>query len=577
MLRLILLVTLLASPTLTQKAEKRRAFYRRTTTTTVAPVQDDSDSSESKNSDSGAGEGLYTVSDSFAINGGSSSSSSGDSIGKGSSFKPITSNGDKLTSFSEYNFGGTKLSDSGDSNSDEDYGFKNHKSQLPTNSFKPSGSFDFLNNDFSKTSLDSKPKTSVTNKFTISHPTPTKTSYTGRLDHLDDSTEYEIYSNLKTGSNYKAQKKNYAGTAGSLPFSTFSGSSLGFDGKVKKLPSSYDDFGLGSTTSLKNKKNKLSLDDDTFGGVGSFGVSSNFGVGKLENIYSSGGKKKNPYGFGEPPLVKSAVSTLKYFGEGLLGKPEKASSSLYDIDSIEGGFGSSKFKPYGKGSSLKNSFQLDDSDESDEAFVKQKFPKPHSSYGPKPQKPITPEYESDFDVKNIKLPGAHNKFRPHSHTKPTLHKSKPHGSDIDNPNPLEFRPNFKLQDVPNLYPDEHLGAGIAAKGQIENFLNAEHAFKNEGFRPTHFQLLKSQEDEKLEKEALKAQIEFLKAQAAKRPAELRQRPPGPGPFPPHAHGPRGRPVRRIPGHNVPLGIKGPSLPPRVPHFNDRPYSISFKL
>ncbi|XP_055523854.1 uncharacterized protein LOC129717749 isoform X6 [Wyeomyia smithii] len=506
MIRWILLMALLASPGLSQKAEKRRAFYRRTTTTTAAPVQKEIESTESKQTDKG-GEGLYTVGDSFAIG-----ASSGDNVGKGSSFKPITSNGDKLTSFSEYNFGGTKLSDSSDPDSDEDYGLapRNHKPQLPispTNSYKPSGSFDFFNNDYSKPSLDTKPKTSITSKFSISHPTPTKNTYTG--------------------------------------------SPLSFEAKVKKLPSSYDDYGL-STITTKNKKNKLSLDDDTFGGTGgSYGISNNFGV----------------------------------------GKPEKASASLYDIDSSESGFGSSKFKPY-KGSSLTNSYHLDSSDESDETFVKQKFPKLHSSYGSIPQKPIT-EYESDFDVKNIKLPGAHNKFRPHTNTKSNPYKSKLHASDIDNPNPLEFRPNFKLQDVPNLYPDEHIGASIAAKGQIENFLNAEHGFKatthfldgHPGKKPTYQQFLKSQEDEKLEKEALKAQIEYLKAHASKRPSEIRQRPPGPPgpPFPQHpvgpqhAHGGRGRPVRRIPGAHLPLGVKAPHPAPRIPHFNDRPYSISFKL
>ncbi|XP_053699215.1 uncharacterized protein LOC128746196, partial [Sabethes cyaneus] len=582
----ILLMALLASPTLSHKAEKRRAFYRRTTTTTPAPVQEEVESSEIKHAENG--EGLYTVGDSFSIG-----ASNGDNVGKGSSFKPITSSGDKLTSYSEYNFGGTKLSDSLDSDSDEDYGlYRNHKPQLPitqSSNYKPSGSFDFLNNDYSKTSPDIKPKTSITSKFSISHPTPTKSSYSGRLDHLDDSSEYDLYSNLKIGKNHKSALQSYTGGKSS-PFSTFSGSSLGFDGKVKKLPSSYDDFGLSSHTA-KNKKNKLSLDDDTFGGTGGGSFGSSFGVGKVEHFFSGGGKKKNPYGFGEPPLVKSAISTLKNFGEGLLGKPEKPSSSLYDIDSGESGFGSTKFKPF-KGSSLTNNYHLDSSDESDETFAKQKFPKLHSSYGSIPQKPIT-EYESDFDVKNIKLPGAQNKFRPHTHTKSNPHKSKLHASDIDNPNPLEFRPNFKLQDVPNLYPDEHIGASIAAKGQIENFLNAEHAYKttthfldgHPGKKPTYQQFLKSQEDEKLEKEALRAQIEYLKAHASKRPAEIRQRPQGPPgpPFPQHpvgpqhSHGGRGRPVRRIPGAHLPLGVKAPHPPPRIPHFNDRPFSISFKL
>nr|XP_019548380.2 uncharacterized protein LOC109418620 isoform X1 [Aedes albopictus] len=593
MLRWILLMALLASPTLSQKAERRRAFYRRTTTTSTAtPIAEDIASSESKFNDN-AGEGLYTVGDSFTIGGGASSSSSGDNIGKGSAFKPVTSSGDKLTSFSEYGFGGTKLSESNDSGSDEDYGInlKNIKPLKPSsnsNSFKSSGAFDFLNNDYSKPSSDSKLKSTYSNKFSISHPTPTKSSLTGKLDHLHDSTEYEIYSSLKSANSYKTSLNNF-GASTNLPIGTFSGSSLNFDGKVKKLPSySFDDSALASFTSNK-KKNKLSLDDDTFGGSSSFGHSNNFGVGKLEFPFTSGGKFNSPYGFGEPPLVKSAVSTLKHFGAGLLGKPEKQSSSYYGIDSEESGFGNSKFKPFGKGSggsssSFKNTYNLD-SDESEEVYTKPKSPKLHSSYGTKLKPSHNTEYESDFDVKNIKLPGALNKFRPNNFPKSTSHKSK-HGSDIDNPNPLEFRPNFKLQDVPNLYPDEHIGAGIAAKGQIENFLNSEHSFRNQPVRTTHYldghpgkkgqynEYLKSQEDEQFEKEALKAQIEYLKAQAAKRP-EVRQRPPGP----PIKHGsapPRGRPVRRIP-QLAPLGAKQSRPPVRIPHYNDRPYSVSFKL
>ncbi|XP_019548388.3 uncharacterized protein LOC109418620 isoform X2 [Aedes albopictus] len=553
MLRWILLMALLASPTLSQKAERRRAFYRRTTTTSTAtPIAEDIASSESKFNDN-AGEGLYTVGDSFTIGGGASSSSPGDNIGKGSAFKPVTSSGDKLTSFSEYGFGGTKLSESNDSGSDEDYGInlKNIKPLKPSsnsNSFKSSGAFDFLNNDYSKPSSDSKLKSTYSNKFSISHPTPTKSSLTGKLDHLHDSTEYEIYSSLKSANSYKTSLNNF-GASTNLPIGTFSGSSLNFDGKVKKLPSySFDDSALASFTSNK-KKNKLSLDDDTFGGSSSFGHSNNFGV----------------------------------------GKPEKQSSSYYGIDSEESGFGNSKFKPFGKGSggsssSFKNTYNLD-SDESEEVYTKPKSPKLHSSYGTKLKPSHNTEYESDFDVKNIKLPGALNKFRPNNFPKSTSHKSK-HGSDIDNPNPLEFRPNFKLQDVPNLYPDEHIGAGIAAKGQIENFLNSEHSFRNQPVRTTHYldghpgkkgqynEYLKSQEDEQFEKEALKAQIEYLKAQAAKRP-EVRQRPPGP----PIKHGsapPRGRPVRRIP-QLAPLGAKQSRPPVRIPHYNDRPYSVSFKL
>ncbi|EDS40585.1 conserved hypothetical protein [Culex quinquefasciatus] len=657
---LIFLVALLATPALFEAApakqggaERRRAFYRRSTTTAAPPspvpaaTHEDTASAETKFGD-GNGEGLYTVGDSFTIGGGggggggslsSSSSSAGDSVGKGSAFKPVTSGGDKLTSFSEYNFGGTKLSDPGDS--DEDYGLgglKNHKPLTSSNNnFKNSGSFDFLNNDFSKTSLDlsTRPKSSITSKFSISHPTPSKsTGITGKLDHLDDSTEYDVYSSLKSSSSYRSPLQGY----GTSQFSAFPGSSssLNFDGKVKKLSpyTSFDDSGLtsGSLTTgslTKYKKNKLSLDDDTFGGgVGSAfgGFGNSFGVGKLEDFLGGGGAgigKKNPFRFGagEPPLVNSALSTLKHFGHGILGKPEKASSLFDDSGESGTGFGASKFKPssnFGKQGSFSNSFNLDDSNESYEPAYKPKLTKPHhssfsssssssSSFGSsKPLlKPSITEFDSDFDVKNIKLPGAHsitnsnsnsNKFRQHS-TKTNPHKSKHGPSNIDNPNPLEFRPNFKLQDVPNLYPDEHhhLGAGIAAKGQIENFLNSEGVFKPEPFRTTHFldgpppkknpygQFAKPSEDsDNLEKEALKAQIEFLKAQAAKRsPAEVRQRPHGgvplgPPPKPIPGHGPiRGppRPVRRIPA----LGVKSAHPLPRIPHFNDRPFSVSFKL
>ncbi|XP_062540386.1 uncharacterized protein LOC134208541 isoform X2 [Armigeres subalbatus] len=555
MLRLILVVVLLAAPTFSN-AERRRAYYRKTTTTsTAAPIVEETSSSEAKYHDS-AGEGLYTVGDSFTIGGGFSSSTPRDNIAKGSAFKPVTSSGDKLTSFSEYGYGGTQISDHNDSGSDEDYGInlkniKPLKSSSSSSSFKPSGSFDFLNTDYLKSPSDSKTKTSYTNKFSISHPNPTKSSLTGKVDHLDDSTEYEIYSSLKSANSYKTSLNNL-GLSKNLPYEAISGSSLNFDGKVKKLSSfSFDDSALASYTSNKNKKNKLSLDDDSFGGGSSFGLSNNFGVGKLD----------------------------------------KPSSSHYGIDSEESGFGSSKFKAFGKGSSgsssFKNKYNLD-SDESGEIYTKAKNPKLHSSYGTKLKSSHNTEFESDFDVKNIKLPGTLNTFRPNNFPKSTKHKSK-YGSDIDNPNPLEFRPNFKLQDVPNLYPDEHIGAGIAAKGQIENFLNAEHSFRNEPIRTTHFldghpgkkgqynQFLKSQEDEQFEKEALKAQIEYLKAQASKRPVAEVRRPPGPPPSAKINSGPpRGRPVRRIP-QLAPLGAKQSRPPVRIPHYNDRPYSISFKL
>ncbi|XP_055609695.1 uncharacterized protein LOC129756719 isoform X2 [Uranotaenia lowii] len=647
MLRLLFLVALLTSPALSKTGgdERRRGLFRRnkpttTTSTEASIVQEDSSSAESKyvlDNHSHHSEGLYTVGDSFTIGTGSSSgpsvSSSGGSSsfgGRGSGFKQSSGTiGDKISSYTDFTFGDAKLSNAKDFTSDEDIGlgFKNHK--LPTtnaNSYKSAGNFDFLSKDFLKPSLDAKPKTSFTSKFSISHPTPSKSSVQGKLDHLDDSTEYEIYSSLKSGSSFKSPySKKFPSAQSVSPLTTLSGSSFSFEGNVKKLPSGFDDYGTipSSGKTNKHKKNKLSLDDDTFGGSSAFGA--------------TGGS----------------------FGVGLLGKPEKASNpySQFDTDnSGEGGFGNSKFKPYGKitsgsSSGFKNSFSLDNSDELDDPFApKHKFPKPHSasasssSFASQSLKPISTEFDTDFDLKNIQLPGAHNsKLRPNTFTKPKSHKSKLYGPNIDNPNPLEFKPNFKLQDVPNLYPAEHnLGAGIAAKGQIENFLNSKHPFgEPEPIKTTHFldgnplkkgrypEFSSPSEEELVEKEALRAQIEYLKAQAAKPSRKRPGKNNGPkspsfagstnqhsfsssfgtsfgasahgpssfaavspggsfshgpresfnkGPNPIPAHGPVGpqrgpRPVRRIP----PLGIKGPHPGSRIPHFNDRPFSVSFKL
>ncbi|XP_055633146.1 uncharacterized protein LOC129773550 isoform X2 [Toxorhynchites rutilus septentrionalis] len=598
MLRLFLIVTLLASPIAAKNVERRRLNYRRSTTTTTAPAVEDNDSSEIKYNDNG-NDGFYKPGDSHTINGGQSTYPNGDGNGKENSFKPITINGDKIKAFSEYTIGSTKYSDPSDFDSEEKYGYglKNHKAVTTnTNSFKPSSNLDFLSSDYRIPNQDTKQKASATNKFSVYHPIPTKPTLTG--------------------------------------------SSL-FDGKVKKLSYNFpDDYDLGTTTT-KYKKNKLSTDDDSFGESTSYGVGHSYGVGKPERGFHNGGKKKSSYNFGEPPH-----SPLKNYGDGVVGKNDKTSSTIYDTDSEESGFGSAKFKPFAKGNGYSNSFIIDVNDDSSESFAKPKIPKLHSSFDASPTNPLA-QYDSDFDVKNIKLPGIQTKNRPPAFTIQSQLRSKQQGSDIDNPNPLEFRPNFKLQDVPNLYPDEHLGSGAVSKTQLENFLHAEQAFVDDAIR-THYQdggnpppkkghhqqFLKQQEDDHLEKEALKAQIEFLKAQAAKRPAEFKQRPPGgqnpyngfpqnpnqphiqgpqnfghhnpqgpqiphnlgpnsqgphslgpqhlgPGNFghrnhgPPGPLGPRGRPVRRTPPLTAQLKATLPLA--RVPHFNERAYSISFKV
>ncbi|XP_050067511.1 uncharacterized protein LOC126556306 [Anopheles maculipalpis] len=640
--------------------ERRRPLYRRgSTTTTVTPLTDDSEGSESKFKPNG--KDLYTVSDSYPVTG---------SIGTGGVPGSFKSDGDKLTSFSEYTFGSTKLTGSGSdggspdgSSSDEESSFssfKNHKkaSLLPTTNAsnkdrKPaSGAFDFLNGDYAKPKLTSggsshlhdttsivglggktKASSAISSKFSISHPTPSSSKAAGKLAHLDDSTEYDVYASLG-----HAAGKTKLGASGkhrgsSSPFPSAAGSSFGFEGKVKKVPFKYEDGGIGALAAKTKQKPKLSIDDETFGsgslasasshfsGLGSFDSGSFGGAGKQQPGGSS--PSKNKFNFAEPPpLVKSTLSTLKHFGEGLIGNGNGAGRAPYELDSEE----NYKYGSYfGKGH-----YAAEESYESSAEPLpsKGKFPK-LGGIGPAGVGAnVGSKFATDFDVKNIKLNGEGGAFAPAGHKHPgTLtkntsphhklpqsahhlpphlqhHQQQPqqtiphpaqshahlhahtHGNtgSIVNPNPLDFRPKFKLQDVPNLYPADHLGAGIAAKGQIESFLNSEHALKDESLvaqllgdgspaaRPHYHQFLKSQEDEKLEKEALRQQIEYLKAQAAKRPLELGN----PSRPPIVSNAQKFRPVRRIPSH-VRLGVKAPYPLPRIPHYNDRPYSISFKI
>ncbi|XP_053678227.1 uncharacterized protein LOC128728622 [Anopheles nili] len=673
MLAVIMAMLLLLLPV--QGAERRRPLYRRgSTTTTASPLTDDSEGSESKFKPNG--KDLYTVSDSYPVSDGIGAS------GPAGSFK---SDGDKLTSFSEYSFGSTKLSDGGGGldGSDEETSFgssfKNHKkaSLLPTTNAgskdrKPAGgAFDFLNGDYAKpkvtssgthlldtSSLAGKSKgvpSSISSKFSISHPTPSSSKVAGKLAHLDDSTEYDVYAGLgqttgkgKLGVNGGKLRGNAAS-----PFPSTVGSSGGFEGKVKKVPFKYEDGGLASLSGKGSKqKSKLPLDEDTFGsgslasasnpfpGLGGFD-SGSFGAGlkqQQQQQIGTSGASKSKFNFAEPPpLVKSTLNTLKHFGEGLIGNGNGAGRAPYEVESDENSY---KFGTYfGKGpfGAAEESYES-----SSEPLAKgPKYPK----LGGVGTSTVGGKFATDFDVKNIKLtgdggaygtlghklPGTLSKNTPphHKHTQPVSapqhhvphhhhqyhhhqqqqlqpqqhlqqqpqqQQQPPHSAShahahtltttgsIDNPNPLDFRPKFKLQDVPNLYPADHLGAGIAAKGQIENFLNSEHALKDESLvaqllgdgspasRPHYHQFLKSQEDEKLEKEALRQQIEYLKAQAAKRPVDVGN----PNRPPIVSNAQKFRPVRRIPSH-VRLGVKAPYPLPRIPHYNDRPYSISFKI
>ncbi|XP_053661903.1 uncharacterized protein LOC128711058 [Anopheles marshallii] len=654
----VVLLVVLVVMTSVEGVERRRPLYRRgSTTTTISPLTDDSEGSESKFKPNG--KDLYTVSDSYPILG---------SIGAGGVPGNFKSDGDKLTSFSEYTFGSTKLSNSGSdggvlegSSSDEESSFnnfKNHKktSILPTTNAsnkdrKPSsGAFDFLNGDFGKPKLTTsgnahlqdstsiaglggKTKTSsaISSKFSISHPTPSSSKAAGKLAHLDDSTEYDVYASLghAAGKTKLGASGKHRGSSSTFP--SVAGSSFGFEGKVKKVPFKYEDGGIGALAGKGKQKPKVSIDDDTFGSASLASTSNHFtGLGSFDSgSFGAGNKQqqggpstsKNKFNFAEPPpLVKSTLNTLKHFGEGLIGNVNAAGRAPYELDSEENyKFGSYFGKGhYGAEESFENSAEPLPS--------KSKFPKlGNAGATGVGSANLGNKFATDFDVKNIKLtseggtftnighklPGTltkntspHHKLPQSTHHLPhhlqhhqqqTIpHPGQSHAhlhphtlgttGSIVNPNPLDFRPKFKLQDVPNLYPADHLGAGIAAKGQIESFLNSEHALKDESLvaqllgdgspaaRPHYHQFLKSQEDEKLEKEALRQQIEFLKAQAAKRPVDLGN----PSRPPIVSNAQKFRPVRRIPSH-VRLGVKAPYPLPRIPHYNDRPYSISFKI
>ncbi|XP_035780040.1 hornerin-like isoform X2 [Anopheles albimanus] len=696
--------------------QRRRPLFRRAKpTTTSEPAQpsgissDDSEGSETKG---------HQRSDPFSVTG----SQPGQPGAPGGSYKP---DGDKLTSFSEYSFGnhGKLLAAGGsleETNPDGDepagYGasFKNHKSAglLPTTNAskgKPAtgGAFDFLARDYAKAKgsfgaagtapiqhdtatgglLGSKSKSSsslpsVSSKFAIGASGSKVTA--AKLAHLDDSTEYDVYAGL----GQSATGKTKLGTSGKYRTSS---STFGAGGGIKKVPFKYEDGGFGAaaaaaatspvTTSLKGApktKTKFSVDDDNpLGSAGSafdgvYGGKQQQHQQQQQSLLAS----KSKFNFAEPPaLVKSTLSTLKHFGDGLLGNGGNggalfhSSNSPYDLDSDEGqglaGFhgsggtagggkfgGSHHHTTYHGQPAVEESYEVVASGE--HGLGK---PKPYqlakSPLGPGSSLSGGGKFATDFDVKNIKLTGdgtgavfgghttkyqhhqhhqhhqgagvsgAGKNTPPHQHTKQQhavghtgphqlLHQQQhqqqqhaPHHAhapthatgSIANPNPLDFRPNFQLQDVPNLYPPHGapaLGAGIAAKGQIESFLNAElNGLKDESLvaqllgqqpdgagaaggtgRPHYHTLQKSKEEELLEKEALRQQIEYLKAQAAKRPVDLAPSNPARPAIVSNAQ--KFRPVRRIPTH-VRLGVKAPYPLPRIPHYNDRPYSISFKI
>ncbi|XP_052869741.1 uncharacterized protein LOC128275287 [Anopheles cruzii] len=624
-----------------EAAERRRPLFRRAKpSTTQAATTDDSEGSETKIKT--PGKDLYTVSDSFSIAGNTGT----DAAPSGS----FAADGEKLSSFSEYSFGSTKLSAGSDFHgahgSDEESpgygaGFKNHKTNglLPTtyasNKERKQGPFDFLAGDYAKPKgslgnaagiqhsnaslLGSKLKltptlsassSAISSKFSISHsPATSGSKVNSKLAHLDDSTEYDVYSSLGHSSSSSKSKVSGASSKYRPLAASTSFTASGLDGKVKKVPFKYED-GAGSSLAAgagkgKGTKTKLALEHD--GGNVFGGFEEAYGKHQQQQQHGFQGSKGSKFNFAEPPpLVKSTLNTLKHFGEGLLGNGPDGPpyGSAYEVDSDESGLvglppsslhsGPSFGPKYGSPSSSSTYFGhfgasptvAESHEVSGERApgLKSKFPKSSLSLAP------GGKFATDFDVKNIKLTDSAQQQHHHYHVQHP-HASHATTGSIDNPNPQDFRPNFPLQDVRNLYPAAHLGASIATKGQIESFLKSEHGakLKDESLvgqllgdqssgaaasRPGHYhQLEQTKEDSALEKEALRQQIEYLKAQSAKHPVDLSGNPNRP---PIVSNAQKFRPVRRIPLH-VRLGVKAPYPLPRIPHFNDRPYSISFKI
>jgi hypothetical protein len=146
------------------------------------------------------------------------------------------------------------------------------------------------------------------------------------------------------------------------------------------------------------------------------------------------------------------------------------------------------------------------------------------------------KYRSEFGLKNIHL--ADNI----SNGKGTFTNSQSsHKLPSEFVNPYDFKPSFKLQDVPNLYPSESYGQSSASRGQIQNYLRAEHRIKDEILKQNLLnnpnpaargqlqQFYKAKEDERIEQEVVLEQLKNQQLGPARPQSFGGQRPKGPRP------------------------------------------------
>lgn len=424
-------------------------------------------------------------------------------------------------------------------NSDDDfsaYKLPNHKTSVgAAQKADYSTSFDFGNNfkpKHPRFGSESRPKQSVTTKFSISHPPPSASPKfqiddSGDDEEEDDEPKYTPKYRPKKISEYKSQgslKKPQLISFDESDFedykpSAFSGSPVDDSSLDDSYKSKYNSFGGGqnSFSSPADYDSSKPYDSDEFDSQ-SFG---NIGSGKFGQQQSSG-PKFNFESFNSKPKfpTKTQPFSPKF-------NFDSSSSSKYNFDSPSFDFDSS------------NKYKTDN-----------------------------PKFASDFELKNIKLPQKFNsqKYDPFS---------------VSNPNPLDFKPQFKLQDVPNLYPQESAGYGVAGRGQIESFYVAEQAAKDElikqqlknnpdpATKGQYQQFLKAKEDEQIEQQQFREQLQLQQQQQQQQLSFKNQRPNLSG------VSSKFRPVRRIPARPVSLGLRHYGT--GVPSLIDRPYSITFKV
>lgn len=125
-----------------------------------------------------------------------------------------------------------------------------------------------------------------------------------------------------------------------------------------------------------------------------------------------------------------------------------------------------------------------------------------------------PQFHSDYHLKNVKLPQK-------SKTVDHQYEQVDHFKPAQDPNPFNFKPHFKLQDVPNLYPEGYKTP--ASQGQLQKYyekqllleqqqkdehLQYQHLNQNPATKGQYNQFLKAQEDELVEQKYIRDQLKL---------------------------------------------------------------------